>query len=202
MKVNSAKTQLLCTSTAINADVRSFVVKVPVAHSKLSGSPSIGGRGAAEHVRALRRKFGVRTGVLRHLRKLNIDQATILKVYTAFIRPIFEYVSCVFHSVLTSEQAGELERMKRICLKVIYGFKTSYAECLDKAKLECLDPRRENQLTAFTNKAFESDRFHGRWFQQKEKLKRELVVVENFTGRDRLQNAPLFKMRKIINNKR
>ena len=209
MRVNPAKTQLLCTSTAINSEVCSFIMidgkRVENGDSLKTVGFTFGRRpGATEHVKQLRRKFGARAGILRHLKKLQIPQETIVSVYCSFIRPVFEYAASSFHSILTTDQAEQLERLQRVCLKIIFGFKTSYSCCLELANIECLDTRRENQLKKFTAKAFESECFGKRWFDAREKsrysLRKEHGVVEEFANRDRLRNALLFRMRRIINN--
>ena len=68
--------------------------------------------GAADHMKELRKKFCAGTGILQHLNKLKIDRKTLVKINTAFIRPVFEYASSAFHLVLSAEQSEDMERMQ------------------------------------------------------------------------------------------
>ena len=117
-----------------------------------------------------------------------------------------EYVSSAFHTGLTKDQSEDLERMQQMSLKTIYDFKKSYAECLELAGIEPLNVRRQTLFESFTRKCFESERFNTKWFEQKQEsrygLRRQAAVVEEFALWDRLQNAPIYKMRKRINDVR
>ena len=208
MRVNPTKTQLLCTTTAINYQVRSFIwadgQKITSGDRLKTVGFTFGRRpGAHEHVQDLRRRFAARTGIIRHLKRLKKDTATLTAVYVSFMRPVLEYASCAFHTILTVEQSEILEKMQRTTMKVIYGFETPYRECLEKAGIGRLDERREELLQKFTAKSYESSRFSGRWFEKKEEstyaLRKENKIVEEFAKRDRLCNAPLFRMRRILN---
>ena len=125
-------------------------------------------------------------------------------MYKTFIRPILEYACSAFHTTLTAEQSGLLERIQRSVLKTIYGFKTSYRTGLDLAGLERLDERREKYFSNFTRKAYESQRFNEAWFTAARTptyaLRRPKTVEQHFANRDRLINSPLFRMRRSIND--
>ena len=71
----------------------------------------------------------------------------------AFIRPVMDYVRSAFHFTLTNDQAEELVRIQRRCLKSIYGTEKSYSECLELSGLERLTERRERILESFTERA-------------------------------------------------
>ena len=208
MSVNPKKTQLLCTNTAINSDIRSFIYHKGERIESGDTLTTVGfvfGRraGAGEHVKMLRKKFGARSGMLRHLKKLRLEPAVLVDIYRTFIRPIFEYASCAFHTILTADQSASLERLQRISLKIIFGLKTSYSECLDLSGLERLDIRREAALQKFTQKVYSNERFRCAWFaaaaDPSYDLRRKREVIEKFANRDRLLNAPLYRMRRIIN---
>ena len=134
---------------------------------------------------------------------IGIGSGTLVKIYTALIRRIFEYALPCFATILTEEQSETLERFQRISLKTIYGLGKSYAECLEASGLERLDVRRDRLFLSFVQKSFESEKFGQRWYTEKQpsryNLRREKRVVVNFAGRDRLLNAPLYRARKIIN---
>ena len=92
--------------------------------------------GATEHVKALRKKYRARAYIIRHLKKINIPQKTLVKVYKFFIRPIFDYLTPTYHTMLTEDSADELDRLQRMCLKTIFGMDTTYNDCLSLAGLE------------------------------------------------------------------
>ena len=71
--------------------------------------------------------------------------------------------------------------------------------------LSRLDKRREELLSGFASKAEQSERFGNVWFSKKEAsgygLRREKKYIEEFANRDRLRNAPIYRMRQILNEK-
>ena len=122
MLVNEKKTQLLCITSAINYDVRSFVrlpgeVRTSTDTLKVVGFTFGRRPGAAEHVKALRRSYGARSWAIRHLKRSGIGQETLVRIYCALIRPVLEYASPAFHTILTQQQSDELERFQRTSLK-------------------------------------------------------------------------------------
>lgn len=126
MKVNQNKTQLLCTSTAINHEVRSFINvnnKEIVSGGSLKTVGYTFGRqpGASEDLKSIRHKYGARTGILCHLKKMKFEQKVITEVYCLLIRPVLEYSASAFHTTLTLEQEEEVKRMQRMALKIIHG---------------------------------------------------------------------------------
>ena len=201
MSVNPHKTQLLCTSTAINSDIRSHIYTEAGRIDSGDTLKTVGfifdrRPGAAEHIKAMRRKFGTRAGMLRHLKKIGIEEETLVEVYKSFIRPILEYACSAWHTILTKEQDGDIERLQRIALKIIHGLKCSYRVCLECSGLPRLDQRRETLFVNFTKKTYESARFSDEWFPRhqpsKYGLRRNREVTQEFANRDRLLNAPIF----------
>ena len=159
--------------------------------------------GAAEHLKTISRKFGARAGILRHLKKIGIQNDTLVRIYTSLIRLVFEYAAACYHPGLTADQSEQLERLQRISLKVIYGLTTTYQECLRLSGLESLAARRCALFERFVRNSYGYPRFQSRWFTPKTKsiypLRTEKKVCKLFANCDRLQNAPLYKARKIIN---
>ena len=120
--------------------------------------------GAADHIKAMRRLFGARAWMLRHLRRAGIDKNTLVRVYTAMIRPVLEYLAPAFDSLLTQEQSDDIERMQSMCLKIIYGFEHSYRKCLEEATLPSLKERRKTLFEKFAVKCWNAERWRLRWF--------------------------------------
>ena len=201
MVVNPQKTQLLCSTTAINYDVRAYVYVNGEELSSKDNLKTVGftlGRrpGAAEQVKAMRRKYGARCGILRHLKKMDFDTGTLVQIYCSLIRPVMEYSSNAFHTILTREQSEDIERLQRKALKTIFGQEKPYAASLSESGLERLDERRDRLFRSFTEKCYTSNRFSTRWFQERPKsgypLRRQEKVVQKFAHCDRLQCAPLY----------
>ena len=156
-----------------------------------------------EHVKSLRQKYGARSWTIRHLKQAHIKPPTLVRVYCSLIRPAIEYPVSAYHSLLTQEDSEALERLQRMALKNIYGIKVPYQKCLELSGLQRLDGRRSEQLLAFAQRAQENSRF-SHWFTRKEAsvygLRKEKKFVEEFASRDRLKNAPLFRMRQLLND--
>ena len=106
-------------------------------------------------------KFNRSIWTIIHLMRANINNGVLLKVYTVMLRPILEYCSPVFNSMLTAEQIEMLERQQRRVLKIIFGFGLSYEELLEKSGLEPLTVRREEACMQFSQKLLNSERFGG-----------------------------------------
>ena len=208
MVVNPKKTQLVCTTTAINYEVRSFVIVDGIELTSGDTLKSVGytfGRrpGPGEHLKRARQKYGARAGTLRHLKKIKFEEKTLVRVYCSLIRPVLEYCSNAFHTSLTQEQSDAMERLQRQSLKVIYGYDTPYSECLERSGIERMSERRDRLFRNFAAKSYESSRFGPKWFTSKApssyQLRHQPRVVQEFANCDRLANAPIFRMRKIIN---
>ena len=210
MEVNPLKTQLLCLTSAINYQVRSYIYcggdkLLSGENLKLLGYTMGRRPGAEQHIKDIRRKYGARAWILRNLRQADIPDQKLVQVYCALIRPILEYPAVVFHCGLAEESSDSLERLQSASLRTIFGHHTPYAECLKKSGLPTLKDRRQDLLESFTARAAESDRFSSTWFPVNEpppySLRKTLKFKQDHANRDRLLNAPIFKMRQIMNTK-
>ena len=96
--------------------------------------------------------------------------------------------------------------MQRKTLKTIFGWNVPYRECLEKAGIPSLWQRRETLFRNFTYKEYASEWYANRWFEKQRPvtygLRKTDEVVQKFAGRDRLRNAPCYKMREMINKDR
>ena len=126
----------------------------------------------------------------------------LVQVYQSFIRPVFDYASPAYHTILTDEQAENIERMQRMTLKTIFGFDTPYCECLSKSGLQTLRQRRETLFQNFAGRVYEDEHYNAQWFKEKQKsrygLRQEDRVVQLFASCDRLKNAPIYRMRQFV----
>ena len=139
------------------------------------------------------------------LKRAGIYDKILLEVYKVMLRPLLEYCAPVYNSMLTSEQAENLERQQRRALKIIHGFEHSYEELLEKTGLERLSERRKQACDIFTNKLAESERF-GNLFEEIQypeemvTLRKQKRFREEFAKSTRLYNSPLYAMRRLMNN--
>ena len=85
------------------------------------------------------------------------------KLYCSLVRSVLEYSSVTYHSMLTKQQANDLEMVQKKCLRCILGNKKSYVELLEESQLEPLAVRRERAFLKFAQKAYENPIYH-RWF--------------------------------------
>ena len=139
--------------------------------------------------------------MLRHLAKFGFGSDDLVQVYKSNIRPVIEYCSPVYHSLLTGEQAQKLERLQYQSLKCIYGLGKSYEDLLEESGLSRLSDRREEATLKFARKA-EAGAF-GRWFPKRNasrQLRNEAVYHEEYARCDRLRNSPIYTMRRMLND--
>ena len=74
----------------------------------------------------------------------------LIDVYILYIRSILEYCSMVWHSTLTVQQSRDIERVQKLCLKVILGQEYNrYDNALKGCGLEKLSVRRESRCLKF-----------------------------------------------------
>ena len=166
----------------------------------LEERPSVGA-----HVQYSINKFNKSLWAVTHLKRANIENNVLLKVYTVMLRPHLEYGSPVFHPMLTEKMSEDLERQQRRALKIIYGFGESYSCLLNKTGLKTLRLRREEACKNFAKKLLESTRFN--YLFPENEYEEEAVVLrktkkykEEYAKTNRLYNSPLFYMRRELNN--
>ena len=207
MKVNPAKTQLLCVSGATHVETTSFI---ETGHATIKSQESMTILGFAfnhrpnvdAHMDLIRNKFNSRAWLIRHLKRAGIDNRDVRDIYRAVVRSAIEYAVPAFHSLLTVGQSQELESMQRRALKSIYGYKTSYELALEMSGLERLDLRRNNIVRKFAHQTAKNPSY-SHWFPphspSKYDLRRKRAYLEETARTERLKNSPIFAMRRILN---
>ena len=210
MKINTDKTKMICLTVAKNAMVNSYINTGP--HQQICGSESmkilgfVFGRrpNADEHVKHVVGRFYAKIWTVRHLLAAGMDRRDVTEVYSAYIRPIIEYVNVVYHCLLTSEQDKKIEQLQFIALKIIYGRKLSYRKLLDITGLKSLQERRKERFEKFAVKIEGNERFREKWLPRNEvgditlrKTEKYKITKSNF---DRYKNGPLNMMRSVLNN--
>ena len=125
MKVNGAKTQMICIN-ASKDDVRSYMNvdgKRIVSGDQLKILGFIFGRrpDVSTHVNYLLGKLRRRLWVIDNLKFAGMKPDSLLRVYFSLIRSVADFACVVYHSMLSQKQADALEKIQRRALKTIFG---------------------------------------------------------------------------------
>ena len=103
-----------------------------------------------KNTKELARKAYSRMSMLTKLKYVGVSLEDLIEIYVLFIRSIVEYCAVVWHSSLTVELVNTLERVQKICLKVILGESyVSYSAALEMCNLKTLYERREERCLSF-----------------------------------------------------
>jgi hypothetical protein len=88
--------------------------------------------------------------MLTKLKYVGVGIEDLLDIYSLFIRSVLEYCSVVWHSRLTQEQTSDIERVQKICLRIILRENyVSYDAALEMCALDRLADRREARCMRF-----------------------------------------------------
>ena len=94
-----------------------------------------------------------RLSMITKLKYVGVSLEDLIDVYILYIRSITEYCSVVYHSSITQEESNKIERIQKICLKVILGdMYISYESALEMCGLNTLRERRETRCLDFALK--------------------------------------------------
>ena len=208
MVVNKGKTKMLCISDAQSYKARSYLLDGDGSEIKSSESMKILGfhldsrPSAHAHISALKKRMRDTTWILRHLKLAGFNQEELATVYRTIVRPVLDYCAVVYHPLLNDEQDQAVERLQAQELKNIYGYRISYAQMREKAKVTTHRARRIELCDAFARKAAANPRFAA-WFPERSgRCGRHSDQYKEFNARtDRLYNSPLFYYRRRLNGK-
>ena len=124
-------------------------------------------------------------------------------MYTTIIRPVAEYCSVVYHSMMTDREDEQMERLQATALRYVYGFGLSYAKMREMSGLDTLRSRRIALCDKFAAGCLKGERFRD-WFPKHVpgRVSRQSLLYSEFFARcDRLKNSPLYFMRRRLNGK-
>lgn len=109
----------------------------------------------------------------------------------------------IYDGLLTGVQIKVLERLQANALKTIYGWEKSYSTVLRLSGLKKLSDRRREATERFARKTEQNPRFSQRWFPRRQEtghgLRRQDAYREDLARHERLKNAPMYRMRRILN---
>ena len=157
-----------------------------------------------DQIQTLIDKVNTRTWTLRELANGGFTEAERLEVYKTMIRPIIEYSSVVYNSMLTQEQEEDLEKVQTRALKNIYGHVYSRRQLYQMSGIETLKERRDRACLKFAQKLANNPRF-ACWLPRKRAGSRQQQTeeyVEYPARTDRRKNSPLFHFRRLLNTNR
>ena len=206
MRVNGAKTKLLCISDAKSYDTAVFFHdaegnkieesdKLKILGFHFSKKPTM-----QAQVDSILRGIRARLWMITHLTHNGFNKEELQKMYTTMIVPLHDYCSAVYHSSLTKKQSDALERLQARALKNIFGYQHSYRSLIDRTGLARLSERRDRRTDAFAHRCTRG-RFSA-WFPRNEggrPTRHRPPFVEKFARCTRLQKSPLFHMRRRLN---
>ena len=154
------------------------------------------------HVEYTISKFRRSLWSLNHLRRANMQNDVLLRVYCTMLRPVVEFCSVVYHPMLTLEMDNDIERLQKTALKIIYGFTHSYEVLLELSGICTLKQRREQAFRKFSATIEQSERFN-HWLTEVGEgdydLRRRKKYEEQYARTVRLYNSPLYAIRRLLN---
>ena len=103
-----------------------------------------------KNTREICKKAYARMTMLTKLKYAGVPQEDLITVYILYVRSLLEYCSVVWHSTLTGDQSNTIERVQKLCLKVILGQEyENYDSALEVCGLESLSSRREEKCLKY-----------------------------------------------------
>jgi hypothetical protein len=173
MQINGEKTQLLCVSYPGVRLVRS---EATINGSKIQSSETLKIVGfvfnnrpdASAHIAHTEKRFYDLVWVLKNLREARWGSDNIVKIYKTAVRPVLEYCSNAYQSMLTQCEARRLEALQKVALRVVYGWQYSYESLLQMSGVSELSVRRIEKLDRFLLKTEKNPRFANKWLVKNE----------------------------------
>ena len=160
-----------------------------------------------KNTKELNKKCYSRLSMLTKLKYVGTSIEDLLDIYILFIISCVEYCCVAFHSSLTKEQAVSLERIQKVCLRVILGDNfVDYEAALEMTGLKTLFQRREDRCLKFSLKCLKHP-VHKRMFPHTEMLhgqpdylrEREQIQV-NFARTEAYKTSSIPYCQRLLNN--
>ena len=146
-----------------------------------------------------------KTWALLKMKKAGLSQRDLIQCYKTLIRPVVEYVVPVWHSLITAEQAAELERQQTQALRNIFGPGMSAVRMREAADIDTLYLRRKKMCLKFANKCLNNERCAG-WFTERPPPTYARRLNTNYpryhvplARTDRYRNSPKNYLRALLN---
>ena len=140
---------------------------------------------------------------MRHLKRSGVSEGDLALVYKSVVRPVLDFASPTYHSLLTVTQNIQLEALQKRASKIIYGYDSSYNRIVAEGRLELLEERRKHLCVNFARKATTNKAFCDRWFPVKQMPSHNIRYPEKYleerTKTERMRRNPLNYMRHELN---
>ena len=209
MTINQKKTQFLCISVAIHSEIRSYITLQDSSHLENQDKLTLLGFAFGNrpnvnaHMDLIFKKFNIRVWLIRHLKRSGVPDTDIAAIFASTICSVIEYACPVYGPRLTTTQQGEIEKMQRRILKIIYGHKISYKKALKITGLQTMSDRRAKLCEKFTDKSVANQRW-AKWFplnlNNNYPLRKRLKYREDHATTNRLYKSPVYTMRRFLNS--
>ena len=173
LRVNSDKMTLLAISDANSYQAKAHIYDLN--GSRIDSVKTLKALGfifnskadVSDQVETLCKRFRSRTWALRDLKKAGLSTDDLLRVYKTTIRPVVEYSSVIYHSMLSEERSEYIEKQQTQALKNIYSNDLSRRRLLELSGLPLLRTRREQAAIRFANKMAIAPRFSHHFVQKR-----------------------------------
>ena len=107
-----------------------------------------------KNTREVCKKAYARMTMLTKLKYVGVPLEDLVHIYILYVRSLLEYCSVVWHSTLTVDQTHDIERVQKLCMKIILGEQyNGYESALETCGLEKLSNRRESRCLKFALKS-------------------------------------------------
>ena len=103
-----------------------------------------------KNTREICKRAYARITMLTKLKYAGVSEEDLITVFILYIRSLLEYCSVVWHSTLTAEMSNSIERVQKLCLKIILGEAyDGYDIALKTCGLQSLSSRREDRCLKY-----------------------------------------------------
>ena len=127
----------------------------------------------------------------------------LFKLYAAFVRPIIEINSVVYHSMLGKGQAAEIERLQKLVVRLCFSPGRNYTATLEENHFKSLSERKEKAVSKFVKGAMENQRFASRRFEPRDPLETDLrrrkPYKETRARTERYYRSPMLHFQRVAN---
>ena len=210
MKVNPLKTQLLCIGPDTRQTLEPYIrpngiqitgqQELKVLGFHFSSRPDI-----SLHITKTLQKFRMRLWGLRKLKSARAKPKDLLDYYSTVVRPVAEFAAGAICPMVTGTQSEQLEALQARAMKVVFGPTVSYGTVLEGEIVDTLKSRREKAHRKLAEKSVLNPRFSDTWFplnvvdEEARPTRNRKTYAEFFARTERLRNAPIYSMRRILN---
>ena len=140
--------------------------------------------------------------ILRRMVKLGLDIFKMFDVYTKEVRSILELAVPVWHSRLTNQQTGDVERIQKIAFRIILqeSYETYPLAC-SRLSAQTLKQRRVKLCSNFASKNLKSENSFFTKVGNNVKTRQKSDIVKEYKCRTgRYQDSSLPYLAKLLNS--